>query len=111
MTLTSVFSFLVNLVVVAVFVAAAGITPQFSWFFLLPLIVELYVFVAAISVILATVFVRFRDVGQVWELAAAVLFTALRLCTRSSFCRTWAPKPGAALPVYTDHAGRKSGTH
>ena len=41
-TLTAAITFLVNLVVVAVFVAWNGIVPQPDWLLIVPLLVELY---------------------------------------------------------------------
>ena len=36
---------------------------------------ELYLFVLGVSLVLATLFVRFRDIGQIWELAAQLLLS------------------------------------
>jgi ABC-2 type transport system permease protein len=75
-TLTAAMTFLINAVVVMVFVAGKGIAPQPDWVLVLPLLLELYVFVLGIALLLSTLFVRFRDVGQVWELALQLLFYA-----------------------------------
>ena len=42
----------------------------------LPLLLELYVYTLGLGLILATLFVRFRDIGQIWELVAQILFFA-----------------------------------
>jgi ABC-2 type transport system permease protein len=75
-TLTAAITFGVNAVVVAVFVAWNGIVPQLTWLLLVPLVLELYLFILGISFILAPLFVRLRDVGQVWELALQLMFYA-----------------------------------
>jgi ABC-2 type transport system permease protein len=75
-TLTAALTFLVNSLVVCVFIAWNGIVPKPSWLLVVPLVFELYVFVLGISLILSTMFVRLRDVGQVWELAVQLMFYA-----------------------------------
>ena len=69
-TITAGLTFLVNAVVVAGFVAWEQITPRLDWLLVIPLLLELYVFTLGVALILATLFVRFRDMGQVWELGA-----------------------------------------
>ena len=69
-TITAGLTFLVNAVVVAGFVAWEQITPRLDWLLVIPLLVELYGFTLGLALILTTLFVRFRDMGQVWELGA-----------------------------------------
>jgi len=88
-TLTSVFSFAVNLIVVVLFVVGARLTPRLEWLLLIPLVVQLYVFIVAVGIILATMFVRFRDVGQVWELASQLLFYGCAVMYPMQFLPTW----------------------
>jgi ABC-2 type transport system permease protein len=97
-TLTSVFSFFVNLLVIGVFVAAARIQPHPSWLLLIPLIVELYVFAAATAIILATLFVRFRDVGQIWELASQVFFYGAAVMYPIQFLPPWGQRAAMLFP-------------
>ena len=52
----------------------AGVRREPDWLLLVPLLLELYVFVVALALIAATLFVRFRDVGQIWEVASSLLF-------------------------------------
>ena len=75
-TLTATFTFAVNLVVIAAFVAWNGLVPRPDWLFLLPLLAELYLFALGLSLVLATLYVRFRDVGQIWELLVQLLLYA-----------------------------------
>jgi ABC-2 type transport system permease protein len=75
-TLTVAITFAVNAVVVSVFVAWNGIVPRPSWLLIVPLLLELYVFILGIALILSALFVRLRDVGQVWELALQLMFYA-----------------------------------
>lgn len=56
-----------NLVVIVVLMIASGMAPQETTpLFLLPLI-EIYLFALGISLFLSAVFVKYRDVGYVWE--------------------------------------------
>jgi ABC-2 type transport system permease protein len=66
-----------NLVVVFVFMLASGITPMWSWL-LLPVVVAMLIGITtATSMILSSLYPRFRDLGIIW----AVLSTALFYCT------------------------------
>jgi len=73
-TVTAAITFAVNVVAVVAFVAWNRIVPRADWLLLFPLLAEFYLFVLGISLILATLYVRFRDVGQIWELAVQLLF-------------------------------------
>jgi ABC-2 type transport system permease protein len=75
-TLTAGLTFAVNLVAVAAFVAANRIVPSPRWLLLLPLLAELYLFTLGLGLLLSTLFVSFRDIGQIWELVVQLLFYA-----------------------------------
>jgi ABC-2 type transport system permease protein len=51
--------------------------------------VELFVFTFGVSLILATLFVRFRDVGQLWELTSQLLFYASPIIIPVGFLPPW----------------------
>lgn len=57
-----------SLIVVVVFALLNGIIPSASWLLLIPLIIELYIFALGVSFLLATLFVRFRDITYIWEI-------------------------------------------
>ena len=67
-------TFLANCVVVVIFLGADGVRPHLDWLALIPLLLELYGFVLAIAIVAGTLFVRFRDVGQIWQVTAPLLF-------------------------------------
>lgn len=74
--LTSLFNLAVNLVVVLVFILAFGVSPQWTWL-LFPLIVAvLFVFATAVSLLLSSLYVRFRDTAIIWSVVASALFYA-----------------------------------
>lgn len=89
-TVTVAITFAVSLVALAVFVAGNRITPRLEWLAIAPLLVELYVFVFAVSVLLATLYVRFRDTGQIWDLMAALLFWGSPIIYTVEFLPPWA---------------------
>jgi ABC-2 type transport system permease protein len=72
--LTGVFNLCLNLIVVFVFLLASGVSPRLTWL-ALPLIIAFLVLVTTgVSVLLSALFVRFRDVSQIWGVLALVLF-------------------------------------
>jgi ABC-2 type transport system permease protein len=73
---TALFNFSVNLIVVVVFLLASGVTPEWTWL-LFPLIVAaLFVFATAVSLLLSSLYVRFRDAAIIWSVVSAALFYA-----------------------------------
>jgi ABC-2 type transport system permease protein len=75
-TLTAAITFGVNSLVVAGFLAWNQILPQPEWLLVVPLLLELYAFILGLALILSSLFVRLRDIGQVWELALQLMFYA-----------------------------------
>jgi ABC-2 type transport system permease protein len=74
--LTAAFNFLLNLVVVFVFILAWGVDPMLSWLlFPIPLFF-LFVLTTAVSMLLSVLYVRFRDVAIIWVVVAQMLFYA-----------------------------------
>jgi ABC-2 type transport system permease protein len=91
-TLTAAITFGVNLIAIAGFVAWKRLVPQWDWLLVVPLLFELYVFVLSIALILSALFVRFRDIGQIWELVLQVLFYASPIIYPIGYLPTWARK-------------------
>lgn len=73
---TSFFNFCLNLVIVLVFILAWGVEPTWTWLLFPVAVAALFVFTAAVSMILSVLFVRFRDVAIIWTVLAQVLFYA-----------------------------------
>jgi ABC-2 type transport system permease protein len=74
--LTSLFNLGLNLVVVFVFILAYGVGPFWTWL-LLPLVVlPLIVITTAVSMIVSSLYPRFRDMAIIWSVLATVLFYA-----------------------------------
>ena len=74
--LHSLFNLGLNMIAVFVFVAAAGIEPNVDWL-QLPLLVGMIVVLATgVTMMLSALYVRFRDVEPIWEVALQLLFYA-----------------------------------
>jgi ABC-2 type transport system permease protein len=74
--LTAVFNLALNLIVVFIFILASGISPTWTWLLLPVILGLLFVLTTAVSMILAALFPRFRDLGIIWTVAATALFYA-----------------------------------
>jgi ABC-2 type transport system permease protein len=88
-SLTAAITLAVNLIPIAIFMAWNRLTPRLEWLALLPLLAELFVFTAGVGLILATLFVRFRDVSQVWELVTQLAFYASPIIIPVGFLPPW----------------------
>jgi len=89
-TLTAAMTFGVNLLVVAGFLVWQGVVPQLEWLLLVPLLLELYMFTLGMALILTTIYVSLRDMGQVWELGVQLLFYATPIVYPVSYLPPWA---------------------
>ena len=74
--LTTLFNFGLNLVVAFIFVLAFGIAPATTWLLMIPVLLAIFVFTSAVSMILSALFPRFRDVAIIWTVLSTALFYA-----------------------------------
>lgn len=74
--LHALFNLGLNLIVVFVFVLASGIEPRLSWLELVPLIALLVMFSTGVTMLLSALYVRYRDMQPIWEVALQMLFYA-----------------------------------
>lgn len=72
--LGAAFDLAVNLIVVFVFVLATGVPPRLSWLELPLLVFVLVLLAAGVGVLLSALYVRHRDLDQLWSLTSRVLF-------------------------------------
>lgn len=54
-------NYFINIIVVFAFALINGVKPSFGILILLPLFIELFLFAAGVAFILATLFVKYRD--------------------------------------------------
>ena len=73
-SLTSVFNLAMNFIAVLVFALISGVTPRLSWLELIPIVLALIMLATGVGMLLAALYVRFRDVQPIWEVATLILF-------------------------------------
>ena len=91
-SLAAAMTFVANCVVVTGFLLVSGTWPELDWLLLVPLLLELYAFVLGLSLVFATLFVRFRDVGQIWQVAASLLFFSAPIMYPITILPDWAQR-------------------
>ena len=91
-SVTAAITFGVNLIAVAVFIAASRTVPHLDWLLLVPLLVELYLFVIGIGLIVTTLFIRFHDVAQLWDLAVQLMIFATPVMYPVAVLPLWAQR-------------------
>ncbi|MEI7690674.1 MAG: ABC transporter permease [bacterium] len=74
--ITSFITFMLNLVVVFIFMAVLRIVPGLDVFLLLLVMFEFFVLTVGVSFFLSALFVKFRDIAHIWEVILSVLFYA-----------------------------------
>ena len=72
--LTAYFNFLLNFTAVVIFMLARGVAVRWSWLELIPLALFLGVFATGVAMIVSSLYVRFRDVRPIWEVALQAIF-------------------------------------
>ena len=72
--LTALFNLGLNLIVVVVFLLAFGVDVRATWLLLPVLVLALTVFATAVSMIVSSLYPRFRDVAIIWSVSATALF-------------------------------------
>ena len=74
--LTALMNLALNLVPVVLFLLLSGGRPRWSWLELPLLVLVLAVFVLGVSMLLSSLFVRFRDIEPIWDVLLQALFYA-----------------------------------
>ena len=72
--LKATFNLALNLLAVAVLIAASGVRPRLTWLELPVLIVILVALATGAGLVLSALFVRFRDIAQIWAVLSQLLF-------------------------------------
>lgn len=75
-SISSAITLLLNLIIVFVFIVFARIVPGWNALFFIPLLIELFVLCLALAFILSALFIKYRDIGHIWEVALQLLFYA-----------------------------------
>jgi ABC-2 type transport system permease protein len=72
--LTTYLNFVLNFLAVLVFLLIQGVEVRWSWLEIVPLAVLLGLFCTGIAMALSALFVRYRDVGPIWDVALPISF-------------------------------------
>lgn len=75
-TVSALINLFINMVVVLVFCILSNVPIRPEAIFVIPLILELYVFALAIAFFLAAVNAKYRDIGYLWEVFLQAAFYA-----------------------------------
>jgi ABC-2 type transport system permease protein len=84
-SLTSFITFLLNLVAVFVFMFFMKVPITFNLLLFPVLIIELYIFALGVALILASLFVKYRDIAHIWEVFMQAFFYATPILYPLSF--------------------------
>jgi ABC-2 type transport system permease protein len=71
---TAYFNLALNFLAVLIFMLARGVDPRWSWLEIFPLLLFLGIFATGLALILSSLFVRYRDVRPIWEVALQAIF-------------------------------------
>lgn len=92
-------TFTLNLTALVAFMVIQRIEPRIEWLLILVLLAELYLFVVGLGLLTSALYVRFRDVGQIWELVSQLLFFASGVFYPIGILPVWAQKLAFLNPV------------
>ena len=85
-------TFFINICAIVLIVGVQRVAPRVEWLLVPPLLLELYVLCVGLGLLLAALFVRFRDVEQIWQLATQLLFFASAIFFPIGIVPSWAQK-------------------
>jgi ABC-2 type transport system permease protein len=74
--LTAFFNLLLNLIVVFAFILGFGVSPMWTWLLLPVILAMFWAITLPVSMLLSSLYPRFRDLSIIWTVVAAALFYA-----------------------------------
>jgi ABC-2 type transport system permease protein len=98
-TLQSLFDLVMTLLAVFIFLAISGVYPTWSWLELIPLIGVLMLFGTGLGLLLSVLFVRFRDMKPIWDVAGQMLFYASPVLYVATMVPEQYQRPYMANPI------------
>lgn len=75
-TISALINLAINLAVVLFFIVVNGVHVSWEALWIIPLLLELYIFALAIAFFLAALNVKFRDIGHLWDIFLQAAFYA-----------------------------------
>ena len=108
-SLTALFNLCMNLLAVLVFALASGVRPRLSWLELPLLVLMLTVLAVGLAMLLSALYVRYRDVSPIWEVALQMLFYLSPVLyvlsiVPDAYERAWLANPIAVVLTQMRHA-------
>jgi ABC-2 type transport system permease protein len=85
-------TFFINILAIVVIVGLQRVTPRVEWLLVPPLLIELYALCVALGLLLGALYVRFRDISQIWELVTQLLFFGSAIFFPIGIVPPWAQK-------------------
>ncbi len=73
-TMTSLITFSLNMIVVLFFALLNHVELSWNILLVIPAIIELYIFILGVSFYLSAMFVKFHDIGHIWDITNQALF-------------------------------------
>lgn len=74
--LTALFNLGMTLIAVVLFAVISGVYPDWGWLELIPLVALMAMLAVGTGMLLATGYVRYRDISPIWEVTTQILFYA-----------------------------------
>lgn len=75
-TISALINLMISLVVVVIFMLATGVEFRLEALLIIPLAAELYLLALTLGFFLSALFVKYRDIGYIWELLLQAAFYA-----------------------------------
>jgi len=75
-SLTAVFNLVMNFIAVFALALANGVYPRLAWVEIVPILIAYVVLASGTGMLLAALYVRYRDVQPIWDVLVQVLFYA-----------------------------------
>lgn len=75
-SISALINLAINLCVIAVFMVLSGVPFTLNILWIIPLVIELFIFALSLALILSALYVRLRDINYIWELILQVGFYA-----------------------------------
>jgi ABC-2 type transport system permease protein len=72
--LTALFNLGMNMIAVAIFLLAYGVSPEWTWFLFPVIVLLVFMLTAGLALLLSSLYVRYRDVAIMWSVMATALF-------------------------------------
>jgi len=99
MSLTVLITLSLNLLVVFGFMVATKTAISWEALYLIPILIEFYIFNLGVSLFLAAIFVKFRDIGPIWEVVTQGLFYGTPIIYSLSNVPGWLSKIIMLSPI------------